>query len=139
MKYPLKHVNEVSKHKIHFLENLLNYNHQTSPTSNEFFFVAVLFLENGIFFLLEDFGLPCIKNLKNYFVVLWRALSGYLLQIDKLVKVILASSLVYLGVVLDVKLPHSETRDINAFKCTTTFHIWTKRATAWVGEYNRVI
>ena len=138
MKYPLKHVNEVSKHKIHFLENLLNYNHQTSPTSNEFVCSGFIFRKWN-FFLLEDFGLPCIKNLKNSFVVLWRALSGYLLQIDKLVKVILASSLVYLGVVLDVKLPHSETRDINAFKCTTTFHIWTKRATAWVGEYNRVI
>ena len=75
------------------------------------------------FFLLEDFGLACIKSLKNSFVVLLRALSGYLLQIDKLVKVILASSLVYLGVVLDVKSLHSETRDINAFKCTTTFHI----------------
>ena len=138
MKYPLKHVNEVSKHKIHFLENLLNYNHQTSPTSNEFVCSGFIFRKWN-FFLLEDFGLPCIKNLKKSFVVLWRALSGYLLQIDKLVKVILASSLVYLGVVLDVKLPHSETRDINAFKCTTTFHIWTKRATAWVGEYNRVI
>ena len=138
MKYPLKHVNEVSKHKIHFLENLLNYNYQTSPTSNDFFCSGFIFRKWN-FFLLEDFGLPCTKNLKNYFVVLWKALSGYLLQIDKLVKVILASSLVYLGVVLDVKLPHSETRDINAFKCTTTFHIWTKRATAWVGEYNRVI